>query len=172
MKTYAMILAAATVLLLTTSNAHAGDAAGGFGFNAQSVRGAPTGEVLLAGGGAFDATTGFLKMGGAFRCVADIAQGPLSGCRAGEGARWEGLEILPSTNFKCGGIPDEAVKTAFTDDHTVVMQVAFYRQGDGIEPSFTAKMFVSTDDEAADGSGTQNVWIEGVGCGTARVNFR
>jgi len=170
MRPQLMSLAAAFLLLLPVSNAYSRD--GGFGFNAPSIHGAPTGEVLLAGGGSFDAATGFVKMGGAFRCLADINQGPLSGCRAGEGDRWEAVQLLPSTNFKCSGGADESPKTVFTGGHTVVLQVAFFRQGDGANPSFTALVFVSADDEAHDLPGTQNVWIQGVGCGDALVNFR
>ncbi len=58
-----------------------------------------------------------------------------------------------------------------TDDNTVVMIADFYRQGDGIDESFTARMFVSEVDEALDLPGTQNVWIQGVGCGDAIANF-
>lgn len=47
----------------------------------------------------------------------------------------------------------------------------FYREGDGVEESFTAKMFVSEVDEAGDFSGDQKVWIQGVGCGDAIANF-
>ncbi len=47
----------------------------------------------------------------------------------------------------------------------------FYRQGDGVDESFTAHMFVSAVDEAPDLPGIQNVWIEGVGCGTAIANL-
>jgi len=47
----------------------------------------------------------------------------------------------------------------------------FYRQGDGNDESFTAKMIVSNSDLAADIPGVQNVWIQGVGCGSATVNF-
>jgi hypothetical protein len=52
------------------------------------------------------------------------------------------------------------------------MTVEFYRQGDGNTASFTAKMFVSTDDEGFDLPGNQNVWIQGVGCGDANVHIQ
>jgi hypothetical protein len=58
-----------------------------------------------------------------------------------------------------------------TDDNTVVMLADFYRQGDGVDESFTAHMFVSAVDEAPDLPGVQNIWIEGVGCGTAIANL-
>jgi hypothetical protein len=172
MKTQWLILTVAAVLLSPPSDARARGTSGGFGFNAPSIAGAPTGEVELAGGGSFDAATGFVQLGGGFRCLADIQQGPLAGCHAGEGVRWEALELLPSTNFKCSGSAAEAPKSVLTDGDTVVFRVAFFRQGDGATPSFTALMFVSSNDEARDQPGNQNVWIQGVGCGDAMVNFR
>ncbi len=84
--------------------------------------------------------------------------------RAGDGVRWEAAEILPSSGFKCGGVAGEPLKTAVTDDDTIVMQARFYRQGDGANASFTAKVFVSAVDENPDQPGAQNVWIQGVGC--------
>ena len=47
----------------------------------------------------------------------------------------------------------------------------FYRQGDGNDESFTAKMIVSSSDLDPVLPGVQNVWIQGVGCGSAIVNF-
>jgi hypothetical protein len=96
----------------------------------------------------------------------------LNGCLAGEGVRWDTVEVLPSTTFKCTGAAGEMLKTATTDDTTVVLQADFYRAGDGIDESFTAQMIVSSGDIAPDLGGTQNVWIQGVGCGTAIVHFR
>lgn len=143
----------------------------GFGFNATSISGFPTGEAFLTGGGSYVPGTGFLKTGGGFRCLADINQGPLSGCKAGEGVRWDAVAFQPSVEFKCTGAMGEAQKTAVTDNNTIVMIADFYRQGDGIDESFTAKMFVSAVDEAPDLPGIQNVWIQGVGCGDAIANF-
>jgi len=134
-------------------------------------------------GGAYDPETGFLKTGGGFRCLQDVLQGPLSvsinsddpgSCLAGKGIRWDAADVSPllsSFQFKCTGAAGEALKTVVTDGNTIVMTADFYRQGDGNEESFTAKMFVSTEDEAPDLPGTQNVWIQGVGCGDAIVNF-
>src|SRR5947199_200783 len=65
----------------------------------------------------------------------------------------------------------EAGKTATTSDTTAVLLADFYRQGDGINESFTAKMFVSKSDLAPDIAGVQNVWIQGIGCGSAITNF-
>ena len=110
----------------------------------------------------------------------DVLQGPLSvsinpddpgACLAGQGVRWDTVELLDSFQFKCTGVAGEPLKTAVTDDNTVVLVADFYRQGNGNEESFTARMFVSAVDEDRDRPGTQNVWIQGVGCGDAIVNF-
>jgi hypothetical protein len=53
----------------------------------------------------------------------------------------------------------------------VVLVADFYRASDGIDESFTAQMIVSSQDLAPDIAGVQNVWIQGVGCGSAVVNF-
>jgi len=63
------------------------------------------------------------------------------------------------------------LKVANTSSDTIVLMADFYRQGDGNDESFTAKMIVSNSDLAADIPGVQNVWIQGVGCGSATVNF-
>lgn len=81
------------------------------------------------------------------------------------------MELLPSSQFKCTGATGEVLKTVVTDGNTVVLIADFYRQGDGVNESFTAKMFVSAVDEAPDLPGIQNVWIQGVGCGDAIANF-
>ena len=185
MKKITMILLAAALALalLPASSAFAEEARQSFGFNAASISGFPTGAVFLTGGGAYDPETGFLKTGGGFRCLQDVLQGPLSvsinsddpgPCLAGEGIRWDAADVTPllaSFQFKCTGATGEVLKRVVTDGDTVVMTADFYRQGDGNEESFTAKMFVSAEDEAPDLPGTQNVWIQGVGCGEAIVNF-
>ena len=142
-----------------------------FAFNTASISGFPSGEVFLTGGGDFDAGIGFLKTGGAFRCTKDINQGPLAGCKAGEGVRWDAYEILPSTGFKCTGSAQEPLKTAFTNDNTIVMKADFYRQGDGNVASFTANLIISAVDLDPDEDGLQSVWLQGVGCGVGIVNF-
>src|SRR5512143_1883192 len=179
MKTIMMALLGLMIALplLPSSVALAEPARQSFGFNAASIKGFPSGAAFLTGGGAYDPKTGFLKTGGAFRCLADINQGPLAGCKAGEGVRWDAADVadtgplLPSFQFKCTGAASEALKTAVTDDNTVVMIADFYRQGDGNDESFTARMFVSAVDEAPDLPGIQNAWIQGVGCGDANVHF-
>ena len=145
----------------------------GFGFNAPFISGFSTGgAVFLTGGGAYDPEhpdNGFLKSGGHFRCLEDINNGPLTGCKAGEGVRWDAVMLLPSFTFKCTGA--DGLKPVVTSDDTVVMIADFYRQGDGNIESFTAHMFVSEVDQATDLDGIQNIWIQGVGCGEAIANF-
>jgi hypothetical protein len=157
------IVAAATAQAATNT---------GFGFNARDIRGFPSGAASLTGGGAFDASTGFVHSAGGFSCLEDVHQGPLTGCLAGEGVRWDTVEVLPSTTFKCTGAAGELLKTATTDATTVVLQADFYRAGDGDDESFTAQMIVSSHDLAPELNGTQNAWIQGVGCGSAIVHFR
>jgi len=172
--TMSLLFTALALALLPSWSAFGKEARQSFGFNAASIKGFRTGEAFLTGGGAYDPETGFLKTGGGFRCLADINQGPLTGCKAGEGIRWDAADVaplLPSFQFKCTGAVGEPLKTAVTDGNTVVMIADFYRQGDGVDESFTAKMFVSAVDEAPDLPGIQNVWIQGVGCGEAIVNF-
>jgi len=161
---------------LAAASAAAGGARQGFGFNG-TVSGFPTGAVFLTGGGSFDATTASnvvptdtdVKSGGGFRCVAAVAQGPLAGCEAGQGVRWDTAQLLASTTFKCTGA--DAGKPAVTGAGIVVLRADFYRAGDGIDESFTAQMIVSDTDIAPDIPGEQTLWVQGVGCGTARANF-
>ena len=149
----------------------------GFGFNG-TASGFPTGTVFLTGGGSFDVATASnvvpneetrVSANGGFRCVDGVEQGPLAHCAAGEGVRWDTAQLLASTNFKCTAA--DAVKLAVTGDDTVVLLADFYRAGDGIDESFTAQMIVSNTDLAPNIPGEQNLWIQGVGCGTAVVHF-
>lgn len=141
----------------------------GFGFNSPNIAGFPTGAAELTGGGAFNPATGFIHSGGGFRCIASVQQGPLNGCLAGQGIRWDTAALLSSTQFKCTGAASEPLQTATTSANTVALVADFYRQGDGNEESFTAKMIVSELD--LPGNPGVNVWIQGVGCGSATVNF-
>jgi hypothetical protein len=151
----------------------------GFGFNS-TVSGFPTGKVFLTGGGSFDHAAHLATGGGGFRCLESVTQGPLSvsinpndagPCLAGEGVRWDTASLLDSTTFKCTGAQAESLKTALTGDHAVVLQSDFYRASNGNNESFTGKIIVSDRDIAPDFPGV-NVWVQGVGCGTARsVNF-
>ncbi len=167
------IAAVSLIVLLGTSTAVAASSTTGFGFTAGDVSGFPTGRVALTGGGAFNLnpSAGFVHAGGGFSCTSDVSQGPIAGCLTGEGVRWDTAGLLSSTTFKCTGAATEALKRASTTDDTVVLQADFYRAGDGIDESFTANMIVSANDIAPDISGVQNVWVQGVGCGTAVGHF-
>jgi hypothetical protein len=179
MKTIALVpavLAAAVLLIAAPASAAPGNI--GFGFNAKDISGFPTGAARLTGGGAYNPGTGFVKSAGGFRCTSDVHQGPLTGCLTGEGVRWDTADVpdvpqvlLPSTTFKCTGAATELLKTATTDEDTIVLVADFYRAGDGNEQSFTAQMIVSASDIASDIAGIQNVWIQGVGCATAIAHF-
>ena len=150
----------------------------GLGFNGD-VAGFPTGVVRLTGGGSYAPATASnasgaetdVRSAGGFDCVTSVAQGPLAGCAAGEGVRWDTSQLLTSTTFKCTGAAAEPLKTATTGDDTAVLQADFYRAGDGTDESFTAKIIVSATDLAPDIPGSQTLWVQGVGCGTANVNF-
>jgi len=163
-------LAAAT-LALSASALAASQGQTGFGFNAADIKGFPTGSARLTGGGAYNPETGSVKSAGGFRCTSDVGQGPLAGCLGGEGVRWDTAELRRSTTFKCTGAAAEPLKTATTDDTTVVLLADFYRAGDGNDESFTAQMIVAGHDIAPDIDGIQNVWIQGVGCASAITNF-
>jgi hypothetical protein len=170
------LLAAAAVLLIAPMGASTALAAGspvGFGFNARDISGFPTGSVALAGGGAFNlsAAAGSVHAGGGFSCTQDVGQAFLAGCLQGEGVRWDTAGPLASTMFKCTGAAGESLKPATTGQDTVVLQADFYRAGDANDESFSAQMIVSARDIAGDIQGVQNVWVQGVGCGTAIVHF-
>ena len=156
-----VVAAAVVACLALVAGASASAAANthtGFGFNARDISGFPTGHVRLTGGGAFDATTGFVHSGGGFRCTA-------------EGVRWDTASVLRSTMFKCTGAATESLKTANTADDIAVLAADFYRAGDGNDESFNANMIVAAFDIAPDVDGFQNVWVQGVGCATAVTNF-
>jgi len=142
----------------------------GFGFNAPEISGA-SGAVFLTGGGAFNATSGFTHSAGGFTCNSTVSAGPLAGCMAGQGVRWDTASLLRSTPFKCTATDPAGVKTATTGDDLVALRADFYRAGDGNVESFTANMIVSTTDIAPDVPGIQNAWVQGVGCGVADVHF-
>lgn len=163
------MLAAAVALIAAPAWAAGGNI--GFGFNAKGISGFPTGAASLTGGGSYNPRTGFAKSAGGFRCTSDVGQGPLAGCLTGEGVRWDTVELRASTTFKCTGSAAEPLKTAITDEDTVVLLADFYRAGDGNDESFTAQMIVSAGDIAPDIAGIQNVWIQGVGCAPAIAHF-
>jgi hypothetical protein len=144
----------------------------GFGFNGAA------GVVILTGGGSFNPATASnlvpsdtrAAAGGGFSCTENVVAGPLANCAAGDGVRWDGVQLLASTTFKCSAA--DVVRAAATSNRTAILIADFYRAGDGNEDSFTAQMIVSEDDIAVDLPGVQNLWIQGVGCGAAIVNFR
>jgi hypothetical protein len=162
-----LVLGAAALALAPSALAARGGNTG-FGFNAREISGAPTGAVFLTGGGAYDPGTGFVHSAGGFRCTEAVEQGPLSGCQTGQGVRWDTAELLVETKFTCTGEPEEP---AVTDANTAVLLSDFYRAGDGNDESFKARMIVSQDDIAPEIEGVQNVWVQGVGCGSAIVHF-
>lgn len=166
---HAVMVSAAALLVLSAPSVQSGTAHKSFAFNAASISGLRAGEVALAGGGSYSPTAGSASAGGPFRCLADITEGPLNGCKAGEGLRWEVAELRPSATVASSG--GAVGKTVVTDNKTVVVLARFYREGDGDGASFTAMMVVSARDLDPQLHGTQNVWIEGVGSGNAIVSF-
>ena len=170
-------LLVSSVVLLLPASALAASSNVGVGFNARGISGVapPPGAVTLTGGGAYNPGTAgsedfFAKLGGGFSCTDSVSGGPLGGCLAGEGVRWDTAGLLQGTTFRC--VAGEALIPATTDEHTVVLQADFYRAGDGIDESFTAQMIVSDHDLDGGIDGVQNVWVQGVGCATdATVNF-
>jgi len=146
----------------------------GFGFNAPTISGFPTGAIALTGGGAYnpDTARGFAHAGGSFTCTSpvDPNQPPLGGCQQGQGVRWDTEQVLQNTLFKCRA--SDTAQNVNTSDDTAVLQADFYRAGDGNDESFTAKMIVSTRDiDGNAANGTQNIWVQGIGCGTALTQF-
>jgi hypothetical protein len=169
---YALIASLTALISLTAADARAAEARQSFGFNAPAVFGFGTRNVELTGGGAYR-QPGFVHAGGSFSCLSDIAAPPafFDGCLAGQGVRWDSATLIDSFGFKCTGADSEKKKTAVTGDKTVVLLADFYRQGDGDDESFTARMIVSENPIAPDDFPGVNVWIQGIGCGTAIVNF-
>ena len=184
MKNFASVLIVLAGLVISLAggfgvagaSAAAGEARDAFGFNSTDIAGFPHGNVILTGGGAYVPGTDFAHAGGHFRCTDSVLQGPLSTsikdgapCLAGEGIRWDTAGLLPSTTLSCTGVDSEPLAT--TGDTTVVLMADFYRQGDGDDESFTAKMAVSDTDLAPNILGIQTAWIQGVGCGSGIANF-
>ena len=181
MKTvYAISVILLVGIVLSTPGAHAVriDA---FGFNAANVSGI-SGAVRVTGGGMYKLPDRIVSAGG-FRCIDTVTGGPFAndlnsdgpreggpGCQAGEGVRWDTVELLASTNFKCTAA--DTPHTASTNDKTVVLKADFYEASDGNDESFgNVPMIVSAVDLRPDLDGQQNVWIAGVGCGSAIVHF-
>jgi hypothetical protein len=167
MKTFTAV-SMVIALLAPISMAAGQSSSHSFTLNANGISGL-SGEVTLTGGGDYDLPSRFLKAGGHFTCTQAVSGGPLAGCQIGEGIRWDSDSLLTSTPFRCNG--SETPITIFTTDDTVVMHADFYRQGDGREESFRANMIVSSGDLDPNQQGTQNVWIQGVGCTEGMVTF-
>jgi hypothetical protein len=134
--------------------------------------------VFLTGGGSYDPATASnavddsttdVHSGGGFSCTDAVGQGPLLNCGKDEGVRWDTAQLLASAPFKC--TLTDPVKMAVTGPDRVVLKADFYRAGDGIDESFTAQMIVSETDLAPNIPGNQTLWIQGVGCAEATVNF-
>lgn len=166
----AALSAAILAALLSSSATFASAGNTGLGFHAPNISGA-SGAVFLTGGGAFNPTSGVGHSGGGFGCTSTVSSGPLTGCLAGQGVRWDTATLLRSTPFKCTAADPAGVKTATIADDTLVFRADFYRAGDGNDESFNANMIVSTNDIAPDVPGVQNAWVQGVGCGAAVVHF-
>ena len=168
-------LFASAVVLMLPASAGAASSNVGFGFNARGISGI-SGAVTLTGGGAYNPDSAgtaeqFVHSGGGFSCTTDVGgTGPLSGCLAGQGVRWDTAGLLSSFMFKCTAAEASLIQ-ATTDEHTVVLAADFYRAGDGNDESFNANMIVSDQDIDGVVQGDQNVWIQGVGCASAIVNF-
>jgi len=128
------------------------------------------GAIEITGGGTVNPQTGTQRTGGQFRALSDITAGPLNGLRAGDGVRWEVTDFLPSTLFKCVGA--EVAQTVTESPNTIVAKVAFFTRADGNVASFSANVFISTDDQDPLQPGIQNIWIQGVGCADALVTIR
>jgi hypothetical protein len=160
----------AAALLATATPAAAGAGRSGFGFNSDTIGAGSNGLVEMNGGGSYDIAAGTIQAGGHFSCEADVSNGPLAGCLAGEGTHWKAASLLAATNFRCG-TAGEVTKSATTDAHTAVFVAEFFRAGGGRTASFTSQVIVADHDIAADVPGVQNVWIQLVGCSSATANF-
>lgn len=75
----------------------------GFGFNATEIAGFRTGAVAVSGGGPVGPATGFAHSTRGFSCLRDVAQGPLAGCLAGQGVRWDTAALLTGTSSRDRG---------------------------------------------------------------------
>ena len=166
---FAVFAAAVPIVVLGASAAGAAGPNTSFAFHARDITGS-SGAVTLTGGGAFSSSsTHPAHSGGGFSCTSAVSAGPLAGCQTGQGVRWDSDSLLTGTNFKC--LANENAKPVTTTDDTVVLHADFYRAGDGTHESFNANMFVSTHDLDNDIPGVQNVWVQGVGCTSARVHI-
>ena len=169
-RTVLALVAAVFAVLLGSSATFASADNTHFNFMAPNISGA-SGAVFMTGGGTFNATSGVIHTDGGFRCTSTVSGGPLAGCLARQGGHWEAANALRSTPFKCTATDPAGVKTATISPDTAVLRANFFQDGEGHQVSFTANVIVSTNDIAPDVPGIQNAWIQGVGCGSARVHF-
>jgi len=112
MKKIMMTLLAIALPFFPMSSALSAEAIQAFGFSAASIKGFPTGEARLTGGGAYDLPE-FVQSAGGFRCLEDIKQGPLESSpqsnweRERRGGRTAGY-------YDCGGGADtHALKVVY-----------------------------------------------------------
>lgn len=139
---------------------------------AASIVGSAGGEISLTAGGTFEPRSGLLQIRGALRIARAFVNGPLAGRPAGESLRWEGANIIPSLAIDADGTEGGAARPAVTDGTTLVLQAELFGPGDRVSASQRAKMIVSASDLDVAQDGVQNVWIEGVGFGSAEVTIR
>jgi hypothetical protein len=141
------------------------------GFGNAEVSGI-NGVVFVSGGGSYDPSTAsntsgaetFVQATGGFSCLESVTMGPFAGCLAGQGVRWDTEQLLASTMFRC--TTSETLRPASTGADMAVLSSDFYRAGDGVDESFHAQMILSRVDLDSELEGMQNIWIQGVGCGT------
>ena len=177
----AAVVALATAVLVLVVPASAASGQVGVGFNAPAISGfQPGGKVFLSGGGAYDPRAHPIpipRMHPYTRTAASAVsktsdRAPSRAACKGRASAGDSEGLLASTGFKCTGAASEAGKTAVTNEHTAVLLSDFYRAGDGNDASFkNVKVIVADHDLAPDIDGIQNVWIQQVSCGTARINF-
>ena len=169
-----MMLLSIVLPLLPTATVLSEEANQSFSVRAADISGHGGGAISLAGGGAYNLNTEpkFLHAAGSFKCTGTVVDGPLKGCQAGTNGRWHGWQLLTESNFRCvGQASGEPQDKVFTDDKTVAMQASFYLQGERADQPVTVRMWVSQVDQSDYNVGTQNVWVQGVGCGNAITNF-
>jgi hypothetical protein len=164
------VAVAAIAVLLGSSVAVAAPASTHFDFHSPNVTGG-SGSLTFNGAGEFNAISGVLDAHGHFKCTSTVSSGPLGGCMSNQGGNWDSTLALRSTPFKCTATDPAGVKTATIADDTAVLQAQFFRAGDASTASFTANVIVSQHDIAPDIAGFQNVWVQGVGCATAKVHL-
>ena len=141
-----------------------------FSVNSETINGTGNGALQMIGAGSFDIDRHAVTAAGTLRCTQTVQLGPV-GCAGGQGMRWTATNLLNSLFFRCTTSSTEAFKQAVTGVNAVALLADLFPRGDGAEPALALPMIVASVDIAPDISGTQNVWIGGIGCGSAAVNF-